>query len=93
MLYFLSARQPEYKALLEKENIQDNYRHAINSLFVNAPNYSYDIKPFTETEIKEFIKQYGGYLPEKRKQKSIEENAKEIFEDTKGHPIMVKFPV
>jgi hypothetical protein len=32
-------------------------------------------------------------LPEKRKQKSIEENAKEISEDTTGHPIMVKFTV
>ena len=32
-------------------------------------------------------------MPEKRKQKSIEVNAKEIFEDTGGHPIMVKFAV
>ena len=95
VLFLLSARQPEYNSLLEKGKftIEDKYRHAIESLFVNAPNYSYDIKPFTETEIKDFIKQYEEYLPEKRKQKSIEENAKEIFEDTRGHPIMVKFSV
>ncbi len=95
VIFLLSARQPEYNSLLEKEKftIEDKYRHAIESLFVNAPNYSYDIKPFTETEIKDFIKKYEEYLPEKRKQKSIEENAKEIFEDTGGHPIMVKFAV
>ena len=93
VIFLLSARQPEYNSLLEKGKftIEDNYRHAMESLFVNTPNYSYDIKPFTETEIKEFIKKYEEYLPEKRKQRSIEENAKEIFEDTGGHPIMVKF--
>ena len=95
VIFLLSARQPEYNSLLEKGKftLEDKYRHAMESLFVNAPNYSYEIKPFTETEIKEFIKQYEEYLPEKRKQKSIEENAKEIFEDTGGHPIMVKFAV
>ena len=64
-----------------------------NLSFANAPDYNYDIKPFTETETKEFIKQYEEYLPKNRKQKSIEENTKEIFEDTGGHPIMVKFSV
>ena len=95
VIFLLSARQPEYNSLLEKGKftLEDNYRHAIESLFVNAPNYNYEIKPFTENEIKEFIKKYEEYLPENRKQKSIEENAKEIFEDTGGHPIMVKFSV
>ena len=95
VIFLLSARQPEYNSLLEKGKftLEDKYRHAIESLFVNAPNYSYEIKPFTENEIKEFIKRFEEYLPEKRKQKSIEENAKEIFEDTGGHPIMVKFAV
>ena len=95
VIFLLSARQPEYNSLLEKGKftLEDKYRHAIESLFVNAPNYSYEIKPFTENEIKEFIKRFEEYLPEKRKQRSIEENAKEIFEDTGGHPIMVKFAV
>ncbi len=95
VIFLLSARQPEYRSLLEKGKftLEDNYRHAIESLFVNAPVYNYEINPFSESEIKEFVTKYKEYLPENRKQKSIEENAKEIFEETGGSPIMVKFSV
>ena len=95
VLFLLCARQPEYDILLEKEKfaIQENYRHAWESLFVNIPNQNYDLKPFTENEIKEFVSKYKAYLPDNRKQRSIEENASEIFKDTRGHPIMVKFSV
>ena len=95
VIFLLSARQPEYNSLLDKGKftLEEDYRHAMESLFVNAPNYNYEIKPFSESEIIEFVTKYKEHLPKNLKQISIEENAKVIFDDTGGHPIMVKFSV
>ncbi len=53
----------------------------------------YNVKNFTKDEIKGFIKKYEKELPFSRKNKSIEENAEEIWKYTKGYPIMVTFSV
>ena len=53
----------------------------------------YNIPYFTEDEVKGFIEKYKENIHPSKRNKSIEENAHEIFKDTKGHPIMVRFSV
>ena len=63
----------------------------INMLFDDDKRY--DIPYFTEEEVKGFIEKYKEYLHPSKKNKTVEENAHEIFEDTQGHPIMIRFSV
>jgi hypothetical protein len=44
-------------------------------------------------EVKEFIEKYDKYIHPLMKSKSIDQNTEEIFADTQGHPIMVRFAV
>ena len=88
---YLKDVEPEYKSLQDKGKfaLEDNYRHAMESLFVKAADYNYEIKAFSESEIREFITKYKKYLPENLKQISTAEIANKIFENTGGYPIMV----
>ena len=52
-----------------------------------------DVPCFNIEEIKEFIIQYQDFLPQSKRRKPFEQIAKEIFEDTCGYPIMVRFSV
>ena len=92
--FILAARQPEYKHLITNEQfgINSQYMDALGKLNNNR-NFSMDIPLFTKEEVKEFIAKYHDYLPDSRKNKSIEKNAEEIYQDTKGNPILVRFLV
>ena len=48
---------------------------------------------FSQEEVKGFIEKYREYLDSSLRNKSIDENFQVIFNDTKGHPIMVRFSV
>ncbi len=97
VLFLLAARQPEFKWMLERGTDSDIIEK-IEFLFdiknENSNNSNiYNVQSFTKNEIKEFIKKYEKDIPLSIKNKSIEENAKEIWKYTNGHPIMVRFSV
>ncbi len=90
--FLLAARQPEFDWILEKNLWGDAYVvQIIEELF--DENYKYSLPYFTKDEVKEFIIKYKDFLHITRRNKTIEENANEIFKDTQGHPIMVRFSV
>jgi tetratricopeptide (TPR) repeat protein len=92
--FILCARQPEYKKLIGKQrfDIDVHYADALD-LLNNTPNFTLDLPPFTRDEVKGFIKQFSSYLPENRKNKSLEQNTDEIFKETLGHPVLVRYEV
>ena len=92
ILFLLAARQPDYDWVFEKNlwNDTDSIEN-VEELF--NENYKYQIPYFELDEVKDFIFKYGIFLSEYRKYKTIEQNANEIFEDTNGYPIMVRFSV
>lgn len=83
--FLLVARQPEFDWIIEKNLFEDtNTIEIIEELF--DENYRYQIPYFALDEIKEFIDKY-------KKNKISNSNADEIFYETQGYPIMVKFAV
>ena len=93
LLFILTARLPEFDWLVNDRlnKVDELYRHSIRK-FVEHPNYKYELEAFTKNEILDFIKIY--------KEQTIKESddqlcdlALKIFEETEGHPIMVKFYV
>ena len=97
--FLLSARQPDFKLAMDKGLFDSKTMDYINILF-DEERKLFDIDKekksklyFTEDEVRGFIEKYKEYLHPLIRYKSLEENANEIFEDTKGHPIMVRFSV
>ena len=98
-LFLLGARQPEY-SLLEgvrlSEIEQEKHRDSIRK-FRDDSSLKFKIPPFTIEEIKEFIRKYADIRPIEEAKESIEEilnkKAIDIYDKTKGNPIMVKFAV
>ena len=93
--FLLTARLPEYRWLLERKLSEidaQSYRDAIE-LFDENSDLKYEIPFFNEEECRSFIKYYQDNLSDEKKTKSIDENARDIFNDTAGHPVMVKFSV
>jgi tetratricopeptide (TPR) repeat protein len=100
ILFLLAARQPEFNWAIERNSFSDSsiierveYLFDIRSENKKNNSYTYDIEYFTKDEIKGFLEKYIDYLPTSMKNKPIEENAKDIWEYTNGHPIMVRFSV
>ena len=99
VLFLLAARQPEFKWMIERgtdSSIIEKIKFLFDIKNDNQKNNPtvYNVKYFTKDEIRGFIEKYEKEIPISRKNKSIEENAKEIWEYTNGgHPIMVRFSV
>jgi len=89
--FLLSARQPEFKWAMDRGLFDSQTIERIDLLFDYDKRY--DIPYFTEDEVKGFIEKYEEHLHHYKRNKTIEENAREIFIDTKGHPIMVRFSI
>ncbi len=90
--FLLAARQPEFNWILER-NLFDNTTivQRIEELFDD--DYKYIVPYFTKDETQDFIKKYIGLLDISKRQKPIEQIAEEIYNDTKGYPILVRFSV
>jgi tetratricopeptide (TPR) repeat protein len=89
--FLLAARQPEFDLAMDKGLFDTNIIQTIKSIFDNTRKYN--IPYFTEDEIVGFIEKYKENVHISKRSKSITDFAHEIFEDTKGHPIMVRFSV
>ena len=90
--FILAARIPEFDWVLEKNLWNDSDAiENIEKLF--DEDYKYPVPYFELDEVKDFIVKYKDFLYIDRKYKSIEQNANEIFDDTDGYPIMVRFSV
>ncbi|MFY9799179.1 MAG: hypothetical protein WBZ36_06840 [Candidatus Nitrosopolaris sp.] len=70
------------------DKVEEEIRKSIRKLNAD-PNFIYQLPYFTKEEIKEFVKQYSGIVDTKLTDKITEE----IFDYTKGDPVMVRFSV
>lgn len=90
--FLLAARQPEYNTLVTSgifsEKVKD-YKDSILSF--REKDLKYELPYFKLNEVIDFINKYKEYT----NIKDVKQKAIEILEDeeTKGHPIMVKFSV
>jgi tetratricopeptide (TPR) repeat protein len=85
----MTARKPEFDWLLNGlEEVEEEIRKSIRKLYADS-NFIYQLPYFNKEEIKEFIKRYSGTVDEK----IIDKRAEDIYNYTKGDPVMVKFSV
>ncbi|MGC1929244.1 MAG: hypothetical protein WA667_09740, partial [Candidatus Nitrosopolaris sp.] len=85
----MTARQPDFDWLLDGlDKVEEEIRKSIRKLYAD-PNFIYQLPYFTKEEINEFVKRYSGIVDEKINDKITEE----IYDYTKGDPVMVKFSV
>ena len=85
----MTARKPDFDWLLNGlDKVEEEIRKSIRKLKAD-PNFIYQIPYFTKEETKEFIKLYSWTADEELTDKITEE----IYNDTKGDPVMVKFAV
>ena len=94
--FFLAARQPEYDALISSGIFSQSVRDYKDSILTFNKGLEYQFPPFmlnfTQDEIIRFIDKYIEIARKQYKDKiDIQQEAIKIFEDTKGHPILVKF--
>ncbi len=83
--FIITARFPEFDWLLDSlDKVQEEVRKSIRKLIGN-PKFIYDLPYFTREEIKDFMELYLGIIDD--------EKSLEIYDYTKGDPIMVKFSV
>lgn len=85
----MTARKPEFDWLLNGlEQVEEEIRKSIRKLYADS-NFIYQLPYFNKEETKEFIKRYSGTVDEK----IIDKRAEDIYNYTKGDPVMVKFSV
>ncbi|MFZ0510629.1 MAG: tetratricopeptide repeat protein [Candidatus Nitrosopolaris sp.] len=94
--FLLAARIPEYDSFVRDRLNQVREGKESIRKFINNPEFRYDLPFFTDDEIKGFIKKYKVELSGQTRMMTTEDEklsnlSREIFEDTRGHPIMVKF--
>jgi tetratricopeptide (TPR) repeat protein len=90
--FLLSARQPDFELAMTGGGIFDSETKDRIDLLFDDPNRE-SIPYFSKEEVKSFVEKYRENWDSSLKNKSTDENTQEIFEDTKGHPIMVRFSV
>ena len=90
LMFIITARMPEFdlfaKDRLDRE--QEQIRKSIRKL-IGDTKFRYQVPYFSKGEIKEFIRLYLGITDECTTNKK----SQEIYDYTKGDPIMVKFAV
>jgi tetratricopeptide (TPR) repeat protein len=90
--FLLSAREPEFTWILERNMLNDtSIIEKIEQLFED--DFRFSIPPFTLEDTKEFIAKYWDFLDSLSKYSSAESIAKNLYSDTRGHPVLVKFGV
>ena len=90
LLFIVTARLPEYDTLVTKRLLllEDQDRIALKK-FNERPDIKYPIPYFTNVEeVEQF---FVFYKTKYNVEKSSPKSYLEIFEETNGHPIMVKF--
>ncbi|HKG89501.1 MAG TPA: hypothetical protein VKA95_14350, partial [Nitrososphaeraceae archaeon] len=86
--FVITARQPEFTWLLEGlDKVQEKIRKSIRKLTEDT-KFIYPMPYFTKEEIRDFIKLYSENIDDYL---SDDKNSQEIYDYTKGDPIMVKF--
>jgi tetratricopeptide (TPR) repeat protein len=88
--FLLAARQPEFGWAMDRGIYDSETIEKIDMLFDNQKKYN--LAYFSQEEVKGFLEKYKKYQIKKRN-KSLEQHAQEIFKYTNGHPIMVRFAV
>ena len=90
--FLLAARQPEFNWILERNLFDDTtIVQRIEELFDD--NYKYIVPYFTRDETQDFINKYLEFLDISKLQTPLEQITEEIYNDTKGYPILVRFSV
>jgi tetratricopeptide (TPR) repeat protein len=96
LLFILTARLPEFDLFVNDRlnKVEESYRQPIRK-FTQLSQYRYEVEPFTKKDIEEFIKIYKEPVKEITPllKEKLSDLATTIFDNTKGHPIMVKFYV
>jgi tetratricopeptide (TPR) repeat protein len=98
LLFVLTARSPEFDWFVNDRlnTVEELYRQSIRK-FIQIPQYRYNIEAFTKADIEEFIKKYLQQQEQITKsafsKEKLSDLVDKIFDNTKGHPIMVKFYV
>jgi tetratricopeptide (TPR) repeat protein len=89
--FLLTARLPEYDWFI-KERLQtideEEYIESVQK-FADTKTYRYELRYFSQDEIKDFIRRYNKLSPQE--EKSLDDRSLQVYEDTQGYPIMVKF--
>jgi hypothetical protein len=103
--FILTARQPEFDRFIESRlsTIPEQIRNSINKLLNNSA-LKFEIGSFDESEIEGFIKKYknapeildsirriGFYGKDLIDDKKLKNIASQIYNETHGDPILVKF--
>jgi tetratricopeptide (TPR) repeat protein len=106
LLFVLTARNPEFDWFVNDRlnTVEELYRQSIRK-FIQIPQYRYNIEAFTKADIENFIEKYQQPKQEQEhlqkqqvtesilSKEKLSDLATKIFDNTKGHPIMVKFYV
>ena len=94
LLFILTARLPEFDWFVNDRlnRVEESYRQPIRK-FSQLSQYKYEVEPFTEKDIEEFIKAYKTPAEIVGTKETVSDLATKIFNDTNGQPIMVKFSV
>jgi tetratricopeptide (TPR) repeat protein len=89
--FLLAARQPEFGWAMDRGIFDSETVEKIDMLFNSEKKYN--LSYFSRKEVKGFLEKYKEYYRSLKRNNSMVEHAQEIFNDTKGHPIMVRFSV
>jgi tetratricopeptide (TPR) repeat protein len=92
LLFILTGRLPEFDWFVNDRlnKVEESYRQPIRK-FAQLSQYRYELEPFTKKDIEEFIKIYKGSEEMISSKEKLSDLTTKIFDNTKGHPIMVKF--
>jgi tetratricopeptide (TPR) repeat protein len=94
LLFILTARLPEFDWLVNDRlnRVEEPYRQPIRK-FSQLSQCRYEVEPFTEKDIEEFIKSYKEPAEIIALKEKVSDLGTKIYRNTNGHPIMVKFYV
>lgn len=88
--FLITARMPEFELFVKYklDSVREGIRKSIRKL-AGSPLFRYKVPFFSSDDIKGFIKLYEGIID----REIIEKRSQEIYDYTKGDPIMVMFSV
>jgi tetratricopeptide (TPR) repeat protein len=94
LLFILTARLPEFDWFVNDRlnRVEEAYRQPIRK-FSQLSQSRYELEPFTEKDIEEFIMTYKEPAEIIASKEKVSDLATKIFDNTNGQPIMVKFYV
>jgi GTPase SAR1 family protein len=88
--FIITARLPEFRWLLDQlDKVQEELRKSIRKLTGDEEKFIYHLPYFTKREIRDFIKKYLENIDNGE----ADEKSREVFDSTRGDPIMIKYNV